>query len=253
MNGHAHEMSWHTSYWPMTVSVGVLFLVPLAFGFYFVYHKPLLAALSLGIGAPLVLISIAGWVKEGLEDEHGYGTGLSVWAMPFFIVAEALLFVGFFAAYWATRLTAASWPPAGTPELSSVIPIIMTVILVASSVTIHFAETRLEGERCDRGWFLTWLGTTMVLGAVFLGISAFEWSELFHEGFNFRTNVFSSSFFSITGFHGSHVLVGLIIFLCILIPALSGKINKSFVKAASIYWHFVDVVWFFVASQLYFW
>lgn len=67
MNGHAHEMSWHTSYWPMLVSVGVLFLAPLAFGFYFVYQKPLFGALSLGIGAPLVLISIAQAWASGLS------------------------------------------------------------------------------------------------------------------------------------------------------------------------------------------
>lgn len=253
MSSHAHELKWHTSYWPLVVSVGILFLAPLSFGFYFVYDKPALAALSLGIGAPLVLISIIGWVKEGLADEHGYGTGLSVWAMPFFIVAEALLFVGFFAAYWVTRLTAPVWPPAGTPELSATIPVVMTVILVASSLAIHMAEHQLKEERYNPGGFVGWLVASIILGAVFLGISAYEWNELFREGFTMRTNVFSSSFFSITGFHGSHVLVGLGLFLCLLFPALSGRINKPFVQAASIYWHFVDIVWFFVMSQLYFW
>ncbi|MBE7413801.1 MAG: heme-copper oxidase subunit III [Deltaproteobacteria bacterium] len=253
MNGHAHEMKWHTSYWPLLVSVGILFLAPLAFGFYFVYKMPMAAFICLGIGAPLVLISIVGWVREGLEDEHGYSVGLSVWAMPFFIVAEAFLFVGFFAAYWVTRLTAPFWPPPGTPDISMAVPIVMTFILVASSFTIHLAEEKIEDEHYDRKGFIFWLVVTMVLGTVFLGISAFEWTELYHHGFTFGTNVFSSSFFSITGFHGSHVLVGLALFLCMLLPALSGKVNKAFVKSASIYWHFVDVVWFFVVSQLYFW
>lgn len=253
MSEHAGELKWHTSYWPLTVSVGILFLVPLSFALYFVYQKPTLSVVSLGIGAPLVLISIVGWVREGLEDEHGYGTGLSVWAMPFFIVAEAFLFLGFFAAYWVTRLTSESWPPAGTPEISVTVPLVMTVLLVLSSFTMHIAEKNLEAESHDKSGFLTWLVVTMVLGTAFLGISAFEWTEMFHEGFTFGTNVFSSSFFSITGFHGSHVLVGLGMFLAILLPALSGKINHAFVKSASIYWHFVDVVWFFVVSQLYFW
>jgi len=253
MNGHAHEMKWHTSYWPLLVSVGILFLLPLAFGFYFVYHKPLAAVMCMGVGAPLVLISIVGWVREGMEDEHGIGMGLSLWAMPFFILAEAMLFVGFFVAYWVTRLTAPVWPPAGTPEISVAVPVIMTIILVASSFTIHMAETHLEEERYNRSGFIFWLMVTMVLGATFLGISIFEWTELYHEGFFFSTNVFSSSFFSITGFHGSHVLVGLALFLCILLPALSGKVNDTFVKSASVYWHFVDIVWFFVVSQLYFW
>ena len=230
-----------------------MFLIPLSFGFYFVYQKPLYATICLGIGAPLVLLSIAGWVREGIADEHGISEGLSIWAMPFFIVAEALLFVGFFAAYWATRLTAPFWPPAGTPEISTIVPIIMTVILVSSSFTIHMAEKYVEPEHYNRSSFIFWLVTTMVLGLGFLGMSAFEWTELYHEGFKFDTNIFSTSFFSITGFHGSHVMVGLGIFVAVLLPALAGKINKTFVSAASMYWHFVDIVWFFVVSQVYFW
>ncbi len=246
-----HELRWHTSYWPLLLSVGILFLAPLAFTFYFVYNKPFLAIVSLGVGAPLTLISIAGWVKEGMEDIHGYGEGLSVWAMPFFIVAEALLFVGFFAAYWVMRLSAPVWPPAGTPEMPLLVPIVMTIILVSSSITIHIGEKRLEEG--DNSGFLTWLGVTLVLGILFLAFSAFEWTELFHEGFNFKTNAYSTAFFSITGFHASHVLVGVGIFLCVLLPALAGRTNVAFVRSASMYWHFVDIVWFFVVSQIYFW
>lgn len=248
-----HELKWHTSYWPFTISFGVLFLVPLAFIFYFVYKNPLMSALSLGIGAPLTLISIIGWVKEGLEDVHGYSAGHSVWAMPLFIVAEALLFVGFFVAYWALRLTAPSWPPAGTPEKEFLVPIVMTAILFTSSITIHLAERYIEPEHEDRGSFLTWLAVTLILGSVFLGLSAYEWTGLISHGFTVKTNIYSTAFYSITGFHGSHVLVGLGIFLCILFPAIAGKISVPFVKSASIYWHFVDIVWLFVVSQVYFW
>ncbi|HHL39797.1 MAG TPA: heme-copper oxidase subunit III [Deltaproteobacteria bacterium] len=246
-----HDTQWHTSYWPLMVSVGTLFLVPLSFTFYFVYSSALWAVISLGIGAPLTLGALAGWVREGLADEHHYGMGLSVWAMPFFILAEALLFIGFFAGYWVTRLQAPLWPPAGTPEMSLLVPIIMTVILVSSSVTIHVAEGKLEEG--DRAGFNSWLIATMVLGAVFLGFTAMEWSVLIGEGFTTSTNIFASSFYSITGFHASHVLVGLAIFVAVLLPALGGTVNKHFVAAASMYWHFVDVVWFFVVSQIYFW
>ncbi|MBI3397947.1 MAG: heme-copper oxidase subunit III [Deltaproteobacteria bacterium] len=249
-----HELTWHTSYWPLIGSVGVLFLAPLAFAFYFVYKMPMMSIISLGIGAPLTIISIAGWVKEGIEDEHGYSEGHSVWAMPIFIVAEATLFVGFFAAYWALRLTAPVWPPAGTPhEMPFAIPLIMTAILLSSSVTIHMAEKHLEEETGNKGGFLKWLIITIILGAAFLSLSAYEWSELMHEGFNIKTNIYSSVFFPLTGFHGSHVLVGIAMFVCILIPALAGKISEPFVKSASIYWHFVDIVWLFVVSQVYFW
>lgn len=246
-----HEVSWHTSVWPLVLSVGVLFLAPLAFAFYFVYKMPMVAAIFLGIGAPLIIISIAGWVKEGMEDIHNYSEGHSIWAMPIFILAEAMLFIGFFAAYWVTRLSQPSWPPAGTPEMPVIIPVIMTVILISSSITIHFGEKRLE-EGDNKG-FITWLIITMLLGTLFLGFTGFEWSELWHEGFTPKTNIYSSAFFSLTGFHGSHVLVGIGMFLCALIPAFGGKISKPYVTTASMYWHFVDIVWFFVVSQVYFW
>ena len=245
-----HETQWHTSVWPLIISVGILFLGPLAFSFHFVYKNPFLATLSLGIGVPLILLSIAGWTKEGVEDVHHYSEGHGVWAMPVFILAEALLFVGFFAAYWYLRFTAPAWPPPGTPEISHVIPVIMTIILISSSIAIHVAEKRLEED--DHSGYLTWLVVTIALGTLFLCLKGYEWSELFHEGFYPRTNMFFTTFFSLTGFHGSHVLVGIGMFLCALVPALWGKISKSYVTAASIYWHFVDVIWLFVVSQVYF-
>ncbi len=246
----AHGVEWHTSVWPLLLSVGILFFVPLAFTFQFVYQNSLMAIISLGVGAPLTIASITGWVKEGLEDSHHYGEGHVVWAMPIFILAEALLFIGFFAAYWFLRFSAPSWPPQGTPEMSHTLPLIMTVILVSSSFTIHFAENKME-EGNNSG-FIMWLIATIALGAVFLGFEAYEWAELIGEGFTTKTNIFSTSFYSITGFHGSHVLVGTATFLFILIPAFAGKINKHFVTAASMYWHFVDIVWLFVLSQIYF-
>ncbi|TAN60594.1 heme-copper oxidase subunit III, partial [bacterium] len=203
MNEHAneHELSWHISYWPLLVSVGALFLAPLSFIFHFVYHNTLMSALSLGIGVPLTLISIIGWVREGIEDKHGYSAGHSVWAMPLFIVAEALFFAGFFVAYWVLRLTAKSWPPAGTPHMEYAIPVLMTIILVASSVTIHFAERCLEKEVEDRSGFKTWLIVTLILGAIFVALSAYEWSALISGGFGASTNVYSTAFYSITGLH----------------------------------------------------
>lgn len=245
-----HELEWHTSVWPFILSVGILFFVPLAFAFQFVYKNSLLAMVSLGIGAPLTIASIIGWVKEGIEDSHHYSEGHVVWAMPIFILAEALLFIGFFAAYWFLRFSAPSWPPAGTPEMSSTMPLIMTVILVTSSITIHLAENKLEED--SKGGFITWLIVTIALGAVFLFLEGSEWAGLISEGFTTKTNIFSTSFYSITGFHGSHVLVGAATFLCVLIPALAGKVSKPFVTAASMYWHFVDIVWLFVVSQIYF-
>lgn len=250
-----HEWDW--SPWPLVVSVGMLFMLPLAFSFYFVYAMPVAAILCLGLGVPLVVASIIGWTTGALQDrkmsadgqmiEPGYG----IKAIPFFILAEAFIFIAFIVSYWALRLMSESWPPEGTPHIGYVTPIIMTVLLVASSITIHFAEEKLEHN--DRGGFISFLVVTIVLGAAFMVLSINEWSHLMGEGFNFSTNIYGSSFFSITGFHLSHVAVGLSLFICILIPAFRGNISKTFVKSASVYWHFVDIIWFFVVSQIYFW
>jgi len=244
-----HSLHWETSPWPLVLTIGILFLLPFSFSLYFVYTSPLMAMLSLGIGAPLTVISIAGWIKEGVgqKDEPGYAVG----AMPFFILAEAFIFIAFFAGYWIVRLTSSYWPPEGTPEISKTIPLIMTGILVASSFTIHHSEARME--KGDRSGFLTWLIATIILGVVFMLMTISEYSHLMAEGFNFKTNIFSTAYYSITGFHFSHVLVGVGMFICILIPALMGRMSKSFVKAASMYWHFVDIIWFFVVTQVYFW
>lgn len=239
---------WETSVWPLVLGVGILFALPLAFSFHFVYQQSFLAVLCLGVGVPLTVVAIAGWVSEAIA---GHGEGLSVPAMGWFILAEALIFLGFFAAYWVMRLSAVSWPPAGSVPMPKLVPAVMTLLLVSSSFTIHLAEAR--HERGSRAGFLAWLGATIALGAGFVALSAYEWGDLMRQGFLFSTNAFSTALYSITGFHAAHVAVGLAIFVAILAPAMRGLTNASFIKAGGIYWHFVDIVWLFVVTQLYFW
>ncbi len=245
----AHE-HWDTSIWPLVISVGILIALPLAFSFKFVYQLPIFAILCLGAGVPMIIAGIAGWTSEAI-GEKGEFVGLSTPAMAWFILAEAMIFISFFCAYWYSRLVAPLWPPEGSIDMPTVYPAIMTVVLVSSSFTIHIGEEKLE--KGDKGGFINWLIITMVLGLIFVSMSAYEWGHLFHEGFVYGTNIFSTSFFTITGFHGAHVLVGLSIFLTMLLPAFKGTINKGFVKTGSLYWHFVDIIWLFVVSQLYYW
>ncbi|MBI1965908.1 MAG: heme-copper oxidase subunit III [Betaproteobacteria bacterium] len=240
-------LHWETSVWPLVLGVGVLLVLPLPFSFHFVYQQSFLAVLCLGVGVPLTVVAIAGWVNEGLA---GHGEGLSTPAMGWFILAEALLFLGFFAAYWVIRLSAPAWPPAGSVPMPTVIPAVMTVLLVSSSFTYYAAEAAHEKGRDDG--FRAWLGVSIALGAAFVGLSAYEWSDLMGQGFSIGTNAFGTSFYSITGFHASHVVVGLGVFLAILLPALGGRTSAGLIKAGGIYWHFVDIVWLFVVSQVYF-
>ena len=249
-SSHVHEHHWEWSSAPFYVVLGIFFLIPLTFAAYFQYEDPLLAAIFAGLGTPILLAGIAKWVNEGLTvkpliaDVAGIG-------LPIFIISEIFIFLSFFVAYWMMRLGSESWPPEGTPEFPVTLPLIMTVILVASSFTIHIAEDKYDED--DQPAFRKWLMITMALGLIFISMTFWEYNHLFHQEFYPDTNAFGSIFFSLTGFHASHVIGGLGIFLCVLIPAFKGLTNKTFLTCASIYWHFVDVVWFFVVSQIYFW
>ncbi len=248
--GHAHH--WEVSWAPMAISFGTMFLVPLTFVFALVYKIPLAAIITAGIGTPLVIAGISRWIYEGATQPSAI-TNVSPVGVGVFIIGEIFIFLGLFASYWMMRIGAGeAWPPAGTPEMNKVLPIVMTFILVASSLTYHHAENLFE-EHGPSGGFVTWVVISMLLGLAFLGCTIFEYMNLGHEGFTPGTNQYSAAFYSLTGFHGSHVFVGLMTFLFIAIAALRGRINKNFVKVGGIYWHFVDVVWFFVASQVYYW
>ncbi len=240
---HAH---WDTSIWPFVLSFGILALT-LSFTLQFVYHLSLPAVIALGISLPLILGGIAGWTGEAM----GTGEGLSFASMGWFILAEAMIFVSCFAAYWFGRLEAPVWPLPGSVELPKALPVLMTITLVTSSFTIHRAEHFLHEK--NQSAFVQWVLITIALGLAFLGMSGFEWNHLIHEGFTIQTNLFGTVFYSITGLHGSHVLVGLGIFVAGVFPAMKGNLSPGFWRTAGLYWHFVDIIWFFVVSQVYFW
>ena len=248
---HEHAHHWEVSWAPLVLVAGIFFSVPLGFSGHFVYESQLMTIIGLGLGVPLILAGVAKWVAEGLVYKNVV-EGVSIVGLPIFIVSEIFIFLGLFASYWMLRLSAGvNWPPEGTPEISTTIPMIMTVLLVSSSFTMHNAEVKLDHG--DNSGFNKWLIITILLGTLFLGCTIYEYEHLIAEGFIPSTNSYSSAFFSITGFHASHVFIGLAMFIAVLIPALRGKTNDSFVACASIYWHFVDVVWFFVVTQIYFW
>ena len=247
---HHTEHHWETSIYPLILTAGIFFAVPLGFSAIFEYENGTLGAILLGLGVPLILIGVAGWVSEGVAEadkEPGYAlTGL-----PLFIISETMIFLALFVSYWMLRLSADVWPPEGTPHIGITIPVIMTILLVSSSVTYHMGEERLDAG--DNAGFRKWLLVTLALGVAFLGFTVFEYSHLIGEGFTFSTNAKSTAFYSITGFHASHVAIGLCMFLFVLFHAMKDNISHVFAKGAGLYWHFVDIIWFFVVSQIYFW
>lgn len=127
----------------------------------------------------------------------------------------------------------------------SYLPFWNTVILITSSVTLHFAHVALKAENRKR--LIQWMFVTVALGIIFLGLQALEYVEAYgHYGITLDSGIYGSTFFMLTGFHGFHVTLGTFILLVMLIRCIKGhfKPNDHFgFEAAAWYWHFVDVVW----------
>jgi len=186
-------------------------------------------------------------------EEHGQEgeRGLNWWGMMFFLASEALFFANFIAAYLYLEIQ--NMPKMGGWRLDNVVtPLIFTVVLISSSGTVHLAGMAIRKGNMKA--YSVWLALTIVLGAIFLGGQATEYTNLVHENFTLSSSIFGSSFFTLTGFHGAHVTIGVIFLLVVLIRALRGDFTKNnhfAALAAELYWHFVDIVWIFVFTLVY--
>jgi cytochrome c oxidase subunit I+III len=126
---------------------------------------------------------------------------------------------------------------------------LFTVLLLASSVTLHLSEKARDADRRARSD--TWLTVTILLGLAFLIGQVTEYGHMFESGIRVGTNLFATTFFTLTGFHGLHVLGGLVALSILLGLALRGKLRTTGLRAVGYYWHFVDVVWVVVFSVVY--
>ena len=170
-----------------------------------------------------------------------------------FIVSEVMLFGAFFASYFFLRVVAAEgqpWPPEGF-ELPVAVAGVNTAILVSSSFTVHWALESVRRE--NRRGLILGLAATFLLGATFLFIQV---NEYLHIGFSARDDAFGSIFYGLTGLHGAHVTVGLILLAFANIRAWRGHFGPKpkdhlGVEVPGIYWHFVDVMWIVVYSTVY--
>ena len=177
---------------------------------------------------------------------------MAIFGMTMFLASEAMLFAGLIGGYIVLRLSSPAWPPSPEyPKLPILLTGINTVFLISSSFTYHFAEGAVKKGKSG----LFWLGVTVLLGSLFLGIQAYEWTHLYHEGLWFnKGGVYGSSFFLLTGFHGAHVAIGVLMILVAFFRQLGGAYtaqNHTYLILAGMYWHFVDVVWIFLYSVLY--
>ena len=170
--------------------------------------------------------------------------------MASFIAAEASIFTIFVVAYIFYLGKSLSGPmPKDVLEL----PILGTVCLLSSSLTIHLAVSALRNAKV--GAFALWWFVTIALGTIFLVGTAREWRHLiFDEGLTVSTNLFGTTYYSLVGLHAFHVTVGLIILSIGMILALLGKVKPEHSEKAeivSLYWHFVDAVWVIVFTVVY--
>lgn len=221
------------------------------------------------------------WFREAIKESEGglYGDRIDVsfrWSMSWFIFSEVMFFAAFFGALFWARVFAvpalgsldnailwpdfkAVWPsvvagatasPAGTVEAFSTmgpwpLPTINTALLLSSGVTLTIAHHALVAG--ERGKTIFWMWFTVLLGIIFLCLQGIEYHHAYTElNLKLSSGIYGSTFFMLTGFHGFHVFVGMLMLLFITIRLMKGHFTKDRhfgFEGAAWYWHFVDVVW----------
>ena len=173
----------------------------------------------------------------------------SRWGIALLILTEAVFFACLLSGYFFLRSSNPVWPPNAIDLPEVILPVVATIVLVSSSAVLIWAERRLKSGHL--GNFRLGLLITILLGVVFLGIQVYEYTEL---DFTPQDGAYGALFYAITGLHGLHVTVGVLLlgvmFLWAMLGYFTPKRHLSF-SNVSLYWHFVDGVWLFVWTSLY--
>jgi heme/copper-type cytochrome/quinol oxidase subunit 3 len=180
-------------------------------------------------------------------------TGLNTFKLGFwvFLGSETLFFGSLIATYMAYKNESVVGP--FSEEILNIpLTSISTFVLLMSSLAMVLA---LDGvQRGMRTYAMTSLLAVIVLGAGFLGFQAYEFTHFYHEGLKLQTNLFGSSFFILTGFHGAHVTIGVIWLTVLFVELLRGRMPPSrslTLEIAGLYWHFVDIIWIIIFTLIY--
>ena len=245
--------------WPI---VGTVSAFVLALGAVWYMHEE--QPWGLLAGLVILLVTFFGWWREVVREavvEAAHTsvvrTGLRI-GMVLFIASEVMFFVAFFWAYFHASVPALSlvaspqWPPEDIVPLHTWgLPFINTIILLTSGATVTWAHHAVKHG--DRARTLLGIGATVALGVVFLILQAVEFGE---ATFGFEDGIYPSTFYMATGFHGFHVFVGVCFLTVCWFRAGAGHFTPTRhvgFEAAAWYWHFVDVVWLFLFSCVYWW
>ena len=198
-----------------------------------------------------------------IDAGHETSTGIDnrKLLMWLFLASECLFFGGMIGTYLLYRNASVEGPYPTDRVIDGVaysglfdIPFtsVSAFVLLMSSVTMVLALAAIQ--RNDRRGLQIWLAATALLGMTFLAGQAFEFTEFYKEGLSLNSNLFGTSFFVLTGFHGAHVSVGVLILLSLWVMARRGRItseNALNVELAGLYWHFVDAVWIVIFTLVY--
>ena len=271
-DSHAPNHNYHLvdpSPWPVVGSISAFVLAVGAVNWFHEGHPWFMIAGFVG-----VLYTMFMWwadiIKEAHQGDHTKVVQIHLrYGMLLFIASEVMFFVAWFWAYFDASLfydeaiqasrvaaTGGQWPPKGIEVLDPWhLPLLNTIILLTSGTTVTWAHHALVHN--DRKGLIWGLVLTIILGLLFTSIQAYEYA---HATFAFSAenggDIYTSTFFMATGFHGFHVLVGTIFLIVCLFRALKGDFTPEQhfgFEAAAWYWHFVDVVWLFLFAAVYVW
>jgi cytochrome c oxidase subunit 3 len=211
-------------------------------------------------GGLAVLAVMFAWWRDVIDEsvvQRAHSAIVKIglrYGMMLFITSEVMFFAAFFWAYFSASLFPAGgvWPPEGIQTFDPFhLPFLMTLVLLLSGTTVTWAHHALrEGHRQEAA---NALGVTVLLGLCFTGLQAYEYS---HAAFGFRDGIYPSTFFMATGFHGAHVIIGTIFLAVCWWRTAKGHFTRTShfgFEAAAWYWHFVDVVWLFLFTSVYWW
>jgi cytochrome c oxidase subunit 3 len=188
-------------------------------------------------------------VPGGLEQEWHLPSRGRV-GMYCLIIGESAIFTIFVIAY-VFYIGKSLYGP--TPQQVLDVPILNTICLLSSSVTIWLSERAIE--RNNIRTFGLWWAATITLGVIFLVGTGIEWDKLiYHDGLTISTNLFGTTFYSLVGLHATHVVVGLIMLSLVMLFTLTGHVKHDHaerIQVLALYWHFVDAVWVVVFTVVY--
>jgi cytochrome c oxidase subunit 3 len=190
---------------------------------------------------------------SGHDTKRG-GMDPALLGMMLFIASEVMFFAALFAAYFNARATLPVFPPEGTEFIDPFgIPLIATGVLILSSITMQWGTGRIRAG--DRTGLNRAVAITLILGVIFLAMQAYDYYILITvDDFGIDSGVYGTLFYTMTGFHGAHVLGGVIGLVVILSRGMAGQFTRKHhvaVEAVHYYWHFVDVVWVLLFLTIY--